>query len=122
VPAAGRTRTIVVVEDNPSVAEALEAALELEGHSVAVFSDGPSTLAGVSELKPDVFLIDVGLPGMDGYELAAKLKQQSSTKDALLIAVSGFKRREQADAGDAFAYYFSKPVDVSALLTLIDQR
>src|SRR5262249_11577300 len=74
----GRTRSIVVVEDNPSVGEALQTALELEGHSVQLFQDGPSTLAAVSELKPDVVLIDIGLPGMDGYELAAKLKEHSA--------------------------------------------
>jgi PAS domain S-box-containing protein len=115
-------RSIVVAEDNPSVAETLQAALELAGHSVSVFSDGPSTLAGVSTLKPDVILIDIGLPGMDGYELAARLKQHGNTKDARLIAVSGFKRREQGRTGDVFAHYFNKPVDVPALLALLDER
>jgi len=120
-PTSGRTRSIVVVEDNPSVGEALQTALELEGHSVHLFPDGPSTLAGISTLKPDVVLIDIGLPGMDGYELAAKLKTLSATKDALLVALSGFKRREQPEAGDAFARYFSKPVDVPTLLALLDE-
>jgi PAS domain S-box-containing protein len=115
-----RTRSIVVVEDNPSVCEALEAALELAGHSVHVFADGPSTLAAVATLKPDVLLIDIGLPGMDGYELAAALEQLPNTKDALRIAMSGFKRRDQ-EAGDAFRYYFSKPIDVPALLALLAQ-
>src|SRR5262249_36316195 len=121
-PTSGRTRSIVVVEDNPSVGEALQTALELEGHSVHLFPDGPSVLAAVSTLKPDVMLIDIGLPGMDGYELAAKLKQHSATKDALLLAVSGFRRREHPEAGDPFARYFSKPVDVSTLLALLDER
>jgi PAS domain S-box-containing protein len=120
-PVSGRTRSIVVVEDNPSVGEALQTALELEGHSVHLFQDGPSTLAAISTLKPDVVLIDIGLPGMDGYELAAKLKEHSATKDALLVALSGFKRREQTGAGDAFARYFSKPVDVPTLLALLDE-
>jgi CheY-like chemotaxis protein len=119
----GRTRSIVVVEDNPSVGEALQTALELEGHSVQLFPDGPSTLAAISALepKPDVVLIDIGLPGMDGYELAAELKKQTATKDALLVALSGFKRREQPEAGDVFARYFGKPVDVPTLLDLLDE-
>jgi CheY-like chemotaxis protein len=120
-PAPPRARSIVVVEDNPSVGEALEAALELAGHSVHVFPDGLTTMAGVSTLKPDVLLIDIGLPGMDGYELAARLKQYPTTKDALFVAVSGFRRREPVQAHDAFAYYFSKPIDVPALLALLDQ-
>ena len=76
-------------------------------------------LAGLSDLKPDALVIDVGLPGMDGYELAAKLKQQTNTRDALRIAVSGFKRRKHASAA-AFDHYFNKPVDVPELLTLLD--
>ena len=114
-----RTQSIAIVEDNPSVAVALQAALEQAGHSVSLFADGPSTLAALSTLTPDVFLIDIGLPGMDGYELVAKLRQHRNTKDALCIAVSGFKRREHTDH---FDWYFNKPVDVVALLALLDQR
>src|SRR5262245_59416441 len=91
---AQRARSIVIVEDNPSVGEVLQVALEQAGHSVYLFADGPSTLAGVSHLHPDAFLIDIGLPGMDGYELAEKLKQ-SNTSDALRVAVSGLPRRPQ---------------------------
>jgi len=119
VRASGRPRSIVVVEDNPSVGAALQVALELAGHSVLLFTDGPSTLAAVSTLKPDVLLIDVGLPGMDGYALAARLKEHPNTKDALCIAVSGFKQRDDVSA--AFAHYLSKPIDVPVLLALLDQ-
>jgi PAS domain S-box-containing protein len=115
-------RSVVIVEDNPNVGTALKAALEQAGHSVQWFEDGSSALAGVSSLKPDALLIDIGLPGMDGYELAAKLKQHSNTKDALRIAVSGYKRREHAEAADEFDHYFNKPVDVRALLALLDRR
>jgi len=57
---------------------------------------------------------------MDGYELAAKLKQQTNTKGVPLIAISGFKRRDQTDAKDNFDRYFNKPVDVPTLLALLD--
>ena len=115
-----RPRSVVIVEDNPSVATALQAALEQAGHSVHVFADGPSALADLSSVAPDAFLIDIGLPGMDGYELAAKLKQQTNTKGVPLIAISGFKRRDQTDAKDNFDQYFNKPVDVPTLLALLD--
>jgi CheY-like chemotaxis protein len=115
-----RARSVVIVEDNPSVGAALKAALEQAGHSVHLFTDGASALAATSSLTPDVFLIDIGLPGMDGYELAAALKRQSSTKDALRLAVSGFKQRKHALSG-TFDQYFKKPVDVPALLALLDE-
>jgi len=117
--APGRSRSIVVVEDNPSVGATLQAALELAGHSVHLFTDGPSALSGVAKLKTDVLLIDIGLPGMDGYDLATKLKQIGNAKGALCIAVSGFKPRD--DAADVFDHYLSKPVEMPALLALFDQ-
>jgi PAS domain S-box-containing protein len=114
-----RARSIVVIEDNPSVGATLQAALEQAGHSVRLFADGPSTLAGVATLRPDVLLIDIGLPGMDGYQLAAKLKQHANTKDAHQIAVSGFERR--ADDGGTFNHYLRKPPDLAELLAVLDQ-
>jgi PAS domain S-box-containing protein len=119
---AKRARSIVIVEDNPSVGTALNLALQQAGHSVVLFTDGPSALAGVASLKLDVLLIDIGLPGMDGYELAARLKQQNGAKDALYVAVSGFKRRKPERVRDEFDHYFTKPVDVTALLFLLDTR
>jgi CheY-like chemotaxis protein len=98
----------------------LQVALEQAGHSVHLFADGPSTLAGVSHLNPDAFLIDISLPGMDGYELAAKLKQ-NKTNNALRVAISGLPRRQQAGETDVFDSYFTKPVDLQELLALLDK-
>src|SRR5262249_44603266 len=69
---------------------------------------------------PDALLIDIGLPGMDGYELATVLRQRDNARDALCIAVSGFKRRPIGE-GDPFDRYFNKPIDVPALLALLDE-
>ena len=115
-----RPRSIVIVEDNPSVAAALQAALEQAGHAVRAFVDGPSAIAGVSELQPDALVLDIGLPGMDGYELAGKLKKLENTKHSLYIAVSGLKMRDDA-ARDVhrFDHYFTKPVDIAALLAVL---
>jgi CheY-like chemotaxis protein len=116
-----RPRSVVIVEDNPSVAMTLQAALEQAGHSVQRFADGPSALDAMTSLHPEALLIDIGLPGMDGYELAAKLRQQANTKGALIVALSGFRRREPVNGDDGFDQYFNKPVDVAALLALLEQ-
>lgn len=117
------SRSIVVVEDNPAVAQAMEIALERAGHKVHMFRDGPSALAGVSGLKPDAFLLDIALPGMDGYELATRLKERTDTGNALFIAISGLKRRQHPARGkDDFDHYFTKPVDFRALLALLETR
>jgi PAS domain S-box-containing protein len=115
-----RARSVAIVEDNPSVAVTLKAALEQAGHAVQVFADAPSALAAASVLKPDAFVIDIGLPGMDGYELADMLKWRPDTKDALRIAVSGFKQPIHRGAG-AFDHYFNKPVDMASLLAVLDE-
>jgi two-component system CheB/CheR fusion protein len=74
-PALRRPRSIVLVEDNSDVAGTLVVALEQAGYRVTLFADAFSALAGLSDLKPHAILLDIGLPGMDGYELAATLKK-----------------------------------------------
>jgi signal transduction histidine kinase len=121
-PTARRPYSVVIVEDNPSVGEALMIALEQAGHVVHLFADGPSALAGLSALSPDAFLIDIGLPGMDGYEVAAKLRTLGSTRNALYIAVSGFKQPQSGQAGSDFDHYLNKPFAVGTLLALLDSE
>ncbi len=115
--------SIVVVEDNPDVAQALTIALEHAGHRVNRFADGPSALAGAARFKPEAILLDIGLPGIDGYELAARLRQKRSLQNTLFVALSGFKRAETAGKprGD-FDHYFVKPVDYEKLLAILDEH
>ncbi|HVB98140.1 MAG TPA: ATP-binding protein [Candidatus Dormibacteraeota bacterium] len=118
-----RALSIVIVEDNPDVARTLTIALERAGHKVTYFPDGASTLSGLSGLKPDAALIDIGLPGMDGYELAAKLREKRNLQRTLFIAVSGFKKRaETGKLRSFFDHYLVKPVSLADLLTLLDRR
>lgn len=114
-----RAHSIVFVEDNSDVARPIVVALEQSGCHVTLFADAFSTLAGVSDLKPQAILLDIGLPGMDGYELAAKLKKAPNLKHAQFLAISGFKRREIAERADDFDHYFTKPVDLSSLLSVL---
>ena len=117
-----RPLTVVLVEDNPNVAAPMKIALEQAGNAVHTFSDGASALAGLGELRADAALLDIGLPGMDGYELAARLRQRPGMRDAVFVAISGFGKKELAGRpGDDFDYYLTKPVDVAALVELLDK-
>jgi CheY-like chemotaxis protein len=119
---ASRGLSIVFVEDNSDIAQLMGFALKQVGHSVHIFADGSSALARIADLRPNVVLLDIGLPGMDGYELAAEMKRVANMRNTMFIALSGFKRREldQKDQGH-FDHYFTKPVDVRALLNLLDE-
>ncbi|HET7213103.1 MAG TPA: hybrid sensor histidine kinase/response regulator, partial [Terriglobia bacterium] len=118
-----RASSIIIVEDNPIVAKSMKIALEQAGHRVHVFPDGPRALAGAAGLKPDAVVLDIGLPGMDGYEVAARLKRKKTVRDALFIAISGFKQdRRVGKKGENFDHYFIKPVEVGTLLALFRRR
>jgi len=120
-PRPRRPLTIAIVEDNPDVARTRAMGLEQAGHKVALFTDAASALARIPRLKPDVMLIDIGLPDVDGYELAAKLRGKPELRRALFVAISGFKRRPQSwKSSDAFDHYLVKPVPPSELLAVLE--
>ena len=116
-----RSLSVVLVEDNSDVARPIVIALERAGYRVTLFTDAFSALAGLVGLKPHAILLDVGLPGMDGYELAAKLRNEGNFKRGLLIAISGFKRRTTG-VDDDFDHYFTKPVNLNSLLNVLGSR
>ena len=106
-------RRVLVVDDNVDAAESTAAFLRLEGHEVKTVSDGPQALASLKVFDPHVIVLDIGLPGLDGFEVARRLRARGDTSHALLIAVTGYGQREDrlraSDAG--FDYYFVKPTD-----------
>jgi PAS domain S-box-containing protein len=111
--------SIVLVEDNSDVAGAILVALKQAGYRVTIFTDALSALAGISHFKPHAILLDIGLPDMDGYELAAKLRTKHDLRHVPFIAISGFKKRQTAKALDDFDHYFTKPVNLATLLNLL---
>ena len=115
-PAAPAPRRVIVVEDNPDVRDLLKLRLSRLGHHVECASDGPSGLARVLKDRPDVALIDIGLPGIDGYEIAHKARQALG-QSITLVALSGFgqpeDKRKALESG--FDQHLTKPVEFGDL-------
>ena len=117
---AGR-RCVAIVEDHPDARESLSLLLELAGHHVEQFEDAPSVLASLPDLALDVALIDLGLPGMDGYELARAIRGMPATRGLFLVALTGYGQAEdrQKAIDSGFDVHLTKPVDPQTLETLL---
>ena len=117
----GARRRILVVDDNRDAAQALRLLLEADGHEVQVANDGPSGLARAKQYRPDVALLDIGLPQMNGYELAERMREEPSLEGTLLVAVTGYGQmhdRARASAS-GFHHHLVKPVEFGALQGLL---
>jgi CheY-like chemotaxis protein/nitrogen-specific signal transduction histidine kinase len=117
-------RRILVIDDNQDGAESLAMLLRLKGHDVQIAYDGPSGVALALKSAPDCVLVDIGLPGMDGYEVAKRLRSGDQSGRALLIALTGYgqdeHRARSRQAG--FDHHLVKPVAQSVLEDLLRQR
>jgi CheY-like chemotaxis protein/two-component sensor histidine kinase len=115
-----RQRRILLVDDNQDTVRALARLLSMRGHEVATAFDGVAALKLAQEFQPDFLLLDLGLPGLDGYELARRLRAGGFARTPI-VAISGYAqegdRARSRDAG--FNYHFAKPVDFEALAELI---
>jgi PAS domain S-box-containing protein len=105
---------VLVVDDNVDAAVALGKLMEILGHEVVLAHDGPAALAAAAAAPPDLILLDIGLPGMEGYEVAARLRAAGHTR-AALVALTGYGReddvRRSRNAG--FDHHLVKPVDLA---------
>jgi len=114
-------RRILVVDDNLDSAESMAMMLKLSGHEVATAHDGLEGLKLAQEFQPDVVLLDIGMPKLDGYEAARSIRQQSWGRDMMLVALTGWgqaeDKRRSHEAG--FDAHLVKPVDFDALETLV---
>lgn len=123
-PAAVRavSRRILVVDDNVDSAQGMAMLQRVRGHDVRTAFDGPSALALATESAPEVILLDIGLPGMDGFEVARRLRAAPTTATSVLIAMSGYGSEEdRAKAKEAgFDDYLVKPVELERLRALLE--
>ena len=117
----GTPRRVLVVDDNQDAAHALRLLLQTDGHDVMVAADGAAGLALAREHRPDVVLLDIGLPTLNGYEIATRIRADPALKSTVLVAVTGYGQmhdRARASAS-GFDHHLVKPVEFRALQELL---
>jgi PAS domain S-box-containing protein len=119
-----RALRVLVVDDNQDAANALRLLLEGDGHEVKLAGDGVSGLALAREYKPDYLLLDIGLPRLSGYDIAASLRADPAMKDTTIVAVTGYGQVHDRSrtAAVGFDHHLTKPVEYAALQQLLQQE
>ena len=117
-------RKVLVVDDNPDHLALLAELLREHGYDVIEANDASEALRLVSNQKPDACVIDIGLPGMDGYALARKLRQIPETRGSRLIAVTGYGTKSDKEAFEeaGFDHYLPKPPNIEELNRALSQK
>ncbi|APV48350.1 hypothetical protein BWI17_00800 [Betaproteobacteria bacterium GR16-43] len=117
-------RRILIVEDHADTAQTLCTLIRLDGHEVHHASDGFAALEIAPSFRPDVALVDIGLPGMDGFEIARRMRQLECGRHCLLVAVTGYgQERDRLKALEAgFDHHLVKPVNIQVLAGVIASR
>jgi len=117
-----RSLRVLAVDDNIDTIESLAMLVKLQGHDVRTSRDGSTTLQAALEYRPEVILLDIGLPGLNGYQVARQLRRQAPLQGVVLIALTGYgqeaDRQRSREAG--FDHHLVKPVDFSKLQTIFE--
>jgi CheY-like chemotaxis protein len=121
--APARHSRVLVVDDNVDTAEGMARLLTLSGHAVRVAHNGPDAIALAREHRPEVILLDIGLPGMDGYAVAVHLRQEECCKDAIIIAVTGYGEEQARHRSEesGINHHIVKPVNINTLFSLMER-
>jgi DNA-binding response OmpR family regulator len=119
---AAKARRVLVVDDNQDAADSLAMLLGVRGEEVRIAYDGAKALEVERDFKPDVVLLDIGLPAVSGYDVAERIREKRGNK-VLIVAITGWGQekdlRRAEDAG--IDHHFTKPVDFEALVALIER-
>ena len=120
-PEASRGLRILVVDDNPALVAMFATLLRLSGHDLETALNGTEALDRCMSFQPDVVLLDVGLPGLDGFAIARELRRRDGGHDLRIIGISGYGHKEYQDIGKeaGFDAYLVKPVDQDELERLL---
>jgi CheY-like chemotaxis protein len=115
------SRRILVADDNRDVAETLAALLQIDGHEVTLVHDGASAIDAFALVLPEIVLLDIGMPGLNGYEVARRIRRSYPDSPAKLVAITGWGQDDdKARAIDAgFDYHLTKPVDLQHLSEIV---
>ena len=120
--AKAKARRVLVVDDNQDAADSLAMLLGVRGEEVRIAYDGAMALEVERDFKPDVVLLDIGLPAISGYDVAERIREKRGNK-VLIVAITGWGQekdlRRAEDAG--IDHHFTKPVDFEALVALIER-
>ncbi|MBC8024577.1 MAG: PAS domain S-box protein, partial [Steroidobacteraceae bacterium] len=118
---ARRTRRVLIADDNCDAAESLALLIQLDGHDVTVGSNGLQALELIDRIRPDVALLDIGMPGLDGYEVARRIRANPLHAGIVLAAVTGWgQESDKARARQAgFDLHFTKPIEPDKLIELL---
>ncbi len=118
-----RPRRILLVDDNVDASESLAVLLRSKGHTLHLVHDGLTALDAAMTFAPDCVLLDIGLPGLNGFQVAERLREQPATQDVLLIAISGYGQAEDLHRSRlaGFNHHLIKPININELLKLLAQ-
>lgn len=116
-----RIRRVLVADDNEDAGESLAMLLRLDGHEVQVANNGTEAVALFDRMNPDVAILDIGMPGLSGYDVASRIRSRKTGRHVMLIAVTGWgQETDKARASQAgFDHHFTKPVEPEALSALL---
>jgi two-component system CheB/CheR fusion protein len=119
----GERWRVLIVEDNVEAAESLAFLLRIDGYNVRIASDGPMALQAAEAEQPDIVLLDIGLPRLDGYEVAKRLRQVKTAARPVVIAVTGYGEREQSlrSYESGIDLHLTKPVDIKELRQFLER-
>jgi CheY-like chemotaxis protein/two-component sensor histidine kinase len=117
----GPSLRVLVVDDNVDAAQTLRMLLKTTGHDVFTVYDGPTALKAVLDFRPNVVLLDIGLPGLDGFEVAKRLREDQSLNDVVLIAMTGYGQAEdlQRSKEAGFNHHLVKPADFEKVCNIL---
>jgi CheY-like chemotaxis protein len=112
---------ILIADDNADSAESMGMLLRLMGNDVRIASDGLEAVEQAASFQPDIVLMDIGMPRLDGYEAARRIRNQDWSRDTLLVAVTGWGPSDDSEEATAagFDHHFTKPLDPAELRRLV---
>ena len=120
-PSTPRALSVLVVDDNQDSAETITLMVEMWGHEARTVHDGPAAVEACLQFRPDVVLLDIGLPGMNGFDVARRLRGQGDLDGLLLVAMTGYGQEEdrQLSREAGFNHHMVKPIEPAELRALL---